>query len=116
MARRKPTVPLRVKLALKKLGADIRDARKRRKIPVKTMAARALLSVSTLTKIERGDPGTPIGFYAAVLFVLDLADRLGELAAAQNDDLGLALAEQELPKRIRWPSQGSSDDKVSEDS
>ena len=106
MAKRKPNLPLRVRRVLKKLGSDIRDARKRRKIPVRVMAERALISPTTLAKIERGDPGTAIGFYAAVLFVLDLADRLGEVVDVSTDDLGLALAGEDLPERIRWPKRG----------
>jgi len=103
MPKRKPNLPIKVQNALRKLGADIRDARKRRKIPVRVMAERALISPTTLTKIERGDPGTAIGFYAAVLFVLDLSDRLGEIVDASTDEFGLSLEAEELPKRIRWP-------------
>lgn len=107
MPRRRPKLPIRVERALKKLGADIRDARKRRRIPVRVMAERALISPTTLVKIERGDPGTAIGFYASVLFVLDLANRLGEIVDVSTDTVGLALADQNLPERIRWPKQAT---------
>jgi transcriptional regulator with XRE-family HTH domain len=103
MSERKPNLPIKVKRALKKLGADIGDARKRRKIPVRVMAERALMSPTTLGKIEKGDPGTAIGFYAAALFVLDLSHRLGEIVDASTDELGLELEAEALPKRIRWP-------------
>lgn len=103
MAERKPNLPIKVQRALRKLGADIRDARKRRKIPVRVMAERALISPTTLARIERGEPGTAIGFYAGVLFVLDLSDRLGEIVDASTDELGLNIEAEELPERIRWP-------------
>ena len=103
MSQRKPNLPIKVQRALQKLGADIRDARKRRRIPVRVMAERALISPTTLTKIERGEPGTAIGFYAAVLFVLDLSHRLGEIVDASTDELGLSLEADKLPERIRWP-------------
>jgi len=106
MSSRKPNLPIRVRRALAKLGGDIRDARKRRRIPVRVMAERALISPTTLTKIERGDPGTAIGFYASVLFVLGLEERLGEIVDASTDELGLSLAERELPERVRWPKRG----------
>ena len=106
MSKRKPNLPIRVQHSLTKLGGDIRDARKRRRIPVRVMAERALISPTTLTKIERGDPGTAIGFYASVLFVLDLAERLGEIVDASTDEFGLALAERDLPERVRWPKRG----------
>ncbi len=103
MPKKRPNLPIRVQRVLGKLGGDIRDARRRRRIPVRVMAERALISPTTLTRIERGDPGTGIGFYASVLFVLDLADRLGEIVDASRDELGLSLAEQDLPERVRWP-------------
>jgi hypothetical protein len=86
---------------LRKLGGDIRDARLRRRIPVAVAAERASISRMTLNKVEKGDPGVALGIYATVLFVLGLADRLGELADAKNDATGLQLEEGRLPKRIR---------------
>jgi hypothetical protein len=52
-------------------------------------AQRASISRTTLVKIEKGDPGVAIGIYATVLFVLGMADRLGDLAAPKNDPVGL---------------------------
>ena len=98
---------MRVQRALQKLGADIRDARVRRRISTSVMAERALISRNTLRKIERGDPGTAIGFYASALFVLDLSHRLGEIVDVTTDDLGLALSGRDLPKRVRRTKQPS---------
>lgn len=70
-----------------------------------TMAARAAISRTTLTKVEKGDGGVQLGIYATVLFVLGLANRLGELADVRHDSTGLALDEQHLPKRIHLPSR-----------
>ena len=101
----KTTSPLPgpVKAALKKLGADISDARKRRRIPTTLMAERAFISRSTLGRVEKGDPGVSLGNYAAVLFVLGLTDRLKNLVDANNDLVGRALEEERLPKRIHRP-------------
>lgn len=96
-----PTLPLPVARALRKLGADIHDARRRRRISTTVMAARAAISRTTLGKVEKGDPGVQLGIYATVLFVLGLADRIGDLADVRNDALGLELDEERLPKRIR---------------
>lgn len=96
-----PKLPLPAARALRKLGADIRDARLRRRIATTTMAARASISRTTLGKVEKGDPGVAMGIYATVLFVLDLHTRLGELADVRADELGLQLEEERLPKRIR---------------
>jgi len=94
-------MPLPVRHALRKLGRDIRDARRRRRIPAAIAAQRASISRTTLVKVEKGDPGVAIGIYATVLFVLGMADRLGDLAAPKNDPVGLQLEEENLPQRIR---------------
>jgi len=96
-----PTLPIPVRRALRKLGADIRDARRRRRIPVAIMAERASISRTTLNKVEKGEPGVSIGTYATVLFALGLADRLAGLADASTDVVGLELEEERLPQRIR---------------
>src|ERR1700683_2565153 len=81
-------MPLPVRHALRKLGRDIRDARRRRRIPAAIAAQRASISRTTLVKIEKGDPGVAIGIYATVLCVLGMADRLGDLAAPKNAPAG----------------------------
>lgn len=96
-------VPFAVRRALRTLGSDIRDARRRRRIPMTIVADRALISRTTLAKVEKGDPGVSMGIYATVLFVLGFADRLGGLAAAETDTVGLALEEERLPERVRLP-------------
>ena len=85
--------------ALHKLGADIRDARRRRRIPTTIMAERATISRTTLNKVEKGDPGVAAGHYASVLFVLGMADRLGDLADVRMDSVGLVLEEERLPQQ-----------------
>ena len=92
-----------VKRALHKLGRDIRDARRRRRIPMALLAERARLSRTTLTKVEKGDAGTSMGAYATILFVLGMTDRLADLADPRHDGIGLALEEERLPRRIRLP-------------
>lgn len=104
MARVAPPLPLAVVRALRKLGADIRDARRRRRLPMGTVAERALITRVTLTKVERGDPGVSLGIYATVLFVLGLIDRLAQVADPGLDSVGLALEGENLPQRIRLPA------------
>jgi len=115
MSKRDSIAPLPVKRALRKLGSDIRDARRRRRIPMAIMAERASVSRPTLSRVEKGDPGVSIGIYARVLFVLGLAERLGEVADVRSDEVGLALEEERLPLRIRHrrrrdePGQGDNE-------
>jgi transcriptional regulator with XRE-family HTH domain len=102
--RRSMTIPIPVRRALLKLGKDIRDARIRRRIPMSVMAERAQMTRMTLYKIERGEPGVSMAAYATVLFVLGLVDRIAAMADVKSDDVGLALEEERLPKRIRFRS------------
>lgn len=102
--------PAAVRRALRKLGADIHDARRRRRLPMAVVAERAFTSRSTLQRIEAGDTNVGIGIYAGVLQALGLLDGLGQLADIGNDPVGQALASAELPKhahlkRIAGPSR-----------
>ena len=81
--------------ALTRIGHDMRAARLRRRI------ARAGTSASTIVRLENGDPGVGIGTLADVLVVLGLIERFADLFDARHDDLGLALADEQLPKRGR---------------
>jgi transcriptional regulator with XRE-family HTH domain len=97
------SLPIPVKRALHTLGSDLRDARRRRRLPMALLAERALLSRTTLTKIERGDPGVSVGAYATVLFVLGMADRFADVADPRHDSVGRALDQERLPQRVRVP-------------
>ncbi|MBI5346527.1 MAG: helix-turn-helix domain-containing protein [Chlamydiae bacterium] len=95
--------PLPIKRTLKKLGQDLRNARKRCWIPMWLAAERASISRATLSKIERGDEGVSLGAYAKILFILGMIQRLVELADPKFDEFGLGLETEGLPKRIRIP-------------
>lgn len=99
------TLPIPVKRALRKLGGDIRDARRRRRIPAAIAAERASISRTTLGKIEKGNAGVALGIYATVLFVMGMIDRLADVADPRHDAVGLQLEEEHLPQRIRAPRQ-----------
>jgi len=98
-------LPISVKKALLKLGQDVADARKRRRISTMIMAERAGISRTTLNKVEKGEPSVALGIYASVLFVLGMEKRLGELADHKFDETGLMLEEENLPNRIHMKSR-----------
>jgi DNA-binding XRE family transcriptional regulator len=98
-----------VRRALRKLGADIRDARKRRRLPMSVLAERAFTSRPTLQRIEEGDPSVGIGIYAAVLQALGLLEELASLADISRDTVGQSLAAAELPTRARLRRQAKPD-------
>lgn len=89
------------KSALERLGQDVRGARLRRGIAVADLAVRAGTSPSTITRLEKGDPGVAIGTLADVLVVLGLIGRLADLIDIRKDDLGLALVTERQPRRGR---------------
>lgn len=93
-------LPIPVQKALHKLGQDISDSRRRRRIPTELMAERAGMARATLNKIEKGDASVSLGGYASVLFVLGMTDRLRDLVDANVDVVGRQLDEENLPKRI----------------
>jgi hypothetical protein len=101
-------MPIPVIRAMRKLGHDIKDARRRRRLPMFVVMQRASISEPTLIRIERGDPKVAMGSYATVLFVLGMTDRLADLVDPKNDPVGLQLEEENLPKRIRGANRYKS--------
>ena len=97
--------PLPVIHVLRKLGRELALARRKRGISTADMAARLFVSKDTLWRLEKGDPSVSMGTLATAAFVLQLHQRLGDLAAPSQDELALELDEQRLPKRIRRPRQ-----------
>jgi hypothetical protein len=92
-------MPLPAVQALRKLGRDLALARRKRGFSTADMAGRLFVSRDTLWRL--GDPGVSAGTLATAAFVLQLHDRLANLAAPATDELALSLDEQRLPQRIR---------------
>ncbi len=98
-------LPIPTLKALNKLGQDINDARRRRRITIKLMAERAGISRATVGKIEKGEPTVSIGGYASILFVLGMSRRLSDLVDATYDLTGRQLEKENLPQRVRIPNK-----------
>ena len=98
-----------VRKALRTMGADIQDARKRRRLPMSVLAERAFTSRATLQRIEAGDPGVGVGIYGAVLQALGLLDELASVAELSRDTVGQSLAAADLPARARLRRLGKPD-------
>lgn len=96
-------LPFPAHRALKKFGADLRDARKRRRIRAETMAKRAFVSRPTLARAEAGDPSVSVAIYVTLLFLLGMTERVADLADARHDLIGQAAENERLPKRVREP-------------
>ena len=70
-------------------------------MPVADFAARIGVSVPTVVRLERGDPGVSVGCLARALRALGELHRLEELLDMASDDAGLTMETSELPRRIR---------------
>jgi len=88
--------------ALKKLGNDINCARRRRRITKDIMAKRTGICINTLTKIEEGSPNTGIAAWVSILSVLGLLDNFRDICDLKNDEMGIILEDEDLPKRVRY--------------
>lgn len=94
-------IPLPVERALRKLGSDISLARRRRHISQASLAERMGASVSTVRRMEKGDPRVPIHFIARALHVFGEIRAVERLLDTSSDDIGLTLMDEQLPKRVR---------------
>ena len=96
-------LPLPSRRAVTALGRNLRIARLRRRLTVASMAERCGISVATWGRMEKGDPNVAIGAWAIALFVLGDASALGQILSPPLDEVGMALTESQLPRRIRTP-------------
>lgn len=94
-------IPMPVERAIAKLGNDLSLARRRRHISQKSLAIRIGASVSTVKRMEKGDIRVPVHFIARALYVFGELERLTSLIDTAKDDIGLTLADANLPKRVR---------------
>lgn len=94
-------MPAPVSRALLKLGADLNRARRRRSLSQQEVATRVGASLSTVKRMESGDPRVPLHFLARTLFLFGELQRLVDLLDSGQDEIGLTLMDDQLPKRIR---------------
>jgi hypothetical protein len=79
------TLPPAVAQALRTLGENLAIARVRRREPQRTWAKRLGISVPTLIRMERGDPGVSAGIYATALWLMGRVNALSNVAAPAED-------------------------------
>ena len=90
---------------IENLGLRIRAARLHRKWRQIDLAIRAGVSRSTIDAIERGEPGTAIGAYVHILWIMGLDRELDLVADPGLDREGLALTIDVHDKRVRPPQK-----------
>jgi len=87
--------------AIAKLGEDVSRARRRRRLSRASLAERSGVSEATLKRLEKGDARVALESFARALHVLGELNRLERLLDSGEDELGLVLMDQQLPKRVR---------------
>ena len=66
-----------------------------------SLAERMGASLSTVRRMEKGDPRVPIHFIARALHVFGEIEALSRLLDTARDDIGLVLMDEKLPRRVR---------------
>ena len=94
-------LPPEARAALEQLGAHLSLARKRRGESLRAWAARLGVSVSTVSRLEKGDPGVGMGVYAAALWLMGRTRALSELADPALDQGALLISLREAEGRSR---------------
>jgi transcriptional regulator with XRE-family HTH domain len=91
--------------ALRKLGENLAIARVRRRETQRAWARRLGVSIPTLIRLERGDPGVGLGIVATALWMLGRVQALPELADPEKDRGALEREVREAVKRrtVRSP-------------
>lgn len=94
------SLPAPARDGLAQLGRDLSVARRRRRIPVRRMAERMRVSPTTVTRLERGDPGVGLGVLMTALWLFGMQDRLATLVAPETDAVGQRASVAATPSRV----------------
>ena len=105
MATRFYPLPIAVDQTLADLGQRIALRRRLADITQADLAEKVGLGLSTITAIERGEPGTSIGAIGRVLWGLDILSDLDSIATLRGDESVLLDRLDGVPKRIRKRKQ-----------
>lgn len=94
------SIPIPVSRALKQIGENISLARRARGWSQEDFAQRLDVSPSTVRRLESGFHGAALHTFLRALHLLGLLDDLVSLTSVENDKLGAALLQRQLPKHI----------------
>lgn len=93
--------PYPVEKALKRLGANLRTARIRRRLTREEVAQKIGAGVRAISEAEKGKPSTSAAVYVALLWTFDLLSDFELLADPDRDVEGQALARSREGVRAR---------------
>src|SRR5262249_55968082 len=93
--------PYQVEQVVKRLGQNLRTARKRRNLTIDEVAQKIGTGPRAIMDAEKGKASTAIGVYAALLWAYDLLQPLNDVASPVHDEQGLTLAAAKEKSRVR---------------
>jgi len=101
--------PYPVEQALKRLGANLRTARLRRNLTIRSVAEKIGTGPRPIADAEKGKPSTSAAVYVALLWAYDLLDQLSDVARPALDEQGttLSLSHERTRARVK---EGLDDD------
>jgi transcriptional regulator with XRE-family HTH domain len=106
------SLPAAAAAALALLGENLAIARKRRRESQRVWAKRLGVSVPTLIRLERGDPGVGIGIVATALWMLGRVQALAALADPETDRGALEMNVREALARGAVRSVASREERL----
>jgi transcriptional regulator with XRE-family HTH domain len=93
------SIPAPAREALKRLGENLAIARVRRRESQRSWGKRLGVSVPTVARIERGDPGVAVGIVATALWMIGRAGSLAEATDPASDRGALEMDVREAVRR-----------------
>jgi len=85
---------------IRQAGRNLKIARKRRQKTIKEVAEMIGASVSTIQRLEKGDPAVKFSIYLSIAEVFQLNEAMS-FAPPEADMIGQALEKQRMPQRVR---------------
>ncbi len=94
-------LPPPVRQCVEGLGENISTARRRRRQTQVQLAARMMVSLPTVRRVEKGDPSVSIAIYYTALWALGLLKDVTGIARPDGDQSAQLLDLERLPERVR---------------
>ena len=94
------TAPLAVRNGAVRLGERLALARKRRRLTLRELAAKAGISYDTARAAEAGNLQTGLGAYLAILWAMGLESEIDSFLDPDRDETGKQLEIARQPRRV----------------
>lgn len=104
------TAPLAVKDGALRLGERLALARKRRRLTLRELAAKAGISYDTARAAEAGNLQTGLGAYLAILWAMGLESEIDAFVDPDRDQTGKQLDITRQPRRVARRKEKHDDD------